>query len=118
MRPRGRVKLQGQVAVFTAGGGQGLRPDPFGFRPGLGRWGGGWARVPSRTLLVSVRFALLGGEIAAFALGSGVCAGVRGGLGEVLFHPTWFQLFVTVLLTRLNDIVPYIYIYIYTHTHT
>ena len=68
-----------------------------------------WARVPGRTLLVSVHFALLGEEIAAFALGSGVCAGV--GLGEVLFHPTWFHLFVTVLLTRLNDIVPYIYIH-------
>ena len=112
-RPRGRGKHQGQVAVFTAAGGQGLGPDAFGFRPGLGSWGGGWVRVPSQTLLVSVRFALLGEEIAAFALGSGVCAGVRGGLGEVLFHPTWFDLFVTVLLTKVNEIVPYIYIYIY-----
>ena len=25
-----------------------------------------------------------------------------------MFHPMWFQLFLTVLLTRLNEIVPYI----------
>ena len=72
--------------------------------------GGRVGQDPSQTLLLSTHFAFLGVAIADFALGSGVCAGDRRGLGEVLFHPTWFQLFGTVLLTRLNDIVPYIYI--------
>ena len=84
MWPRGRVELQGQVAVFTAGGGQGLRPDA---PPKLGVMGRGVGQVPSQTLLVSVHFAFLGVAIAAFASGSGVCAGVRGGLGEVFVSP-------------------------------
>ena len=73
-----------------------LRPRPLVGLKGLGGTTGGklWS------LLV---------EIAVFALGSGVCAGVHGGLGEVLF---------IVLLTKAKDIAPYIYIYyIYSYIY-
>ena len=89
MRPRGRVKLQGQVEVFTAGGKPGSQAGSFLSPPRLGEMEWGGAKVPSRTLLVPAPFVLLEG---GFACGSGVCAGLRGGLGEVLFHPTWFLL--------------------------
>jgi len=88
-------------------GGPGSQAGPFRFPPRLGEMGWRVGQGPKPDPVGVRPFRPAWGEIAAFALGSGVCAGARGGLGEVLFHPTWFQLFVTVLLTRLNDIVPY-----------
>jgi hypothetical protein len=70
---------------------QGPKPDPVGVRPFRPAWGGN----------------------------CGLCLGVwsvrwgRGGLGELMFHPTWSLLFSSILITRLNDIMPYIYIYIW-----
>ena len=46
MRPRGRVKLQGQVAVFTARGGPGSQVGPFRFPPTLAETGWGVVQRP------------------------------------------------------------------------
>ena len=128
VRPHGWVKQQGASCGLYRSEGPGSQAGPFRFPPGLGGMGWGWARVPSRTLLVSVHFALLGEEIVAFALGSGVCAGVCGAWGGIVspnvvspglnssFHQTkrHCAIYIYIYIYIYIDIYIYIYIYIYT----